>query len=238
MQVLVLAAGRSTRIQHPTTKMLHELGEAKILRRVLSNLEAAGLRNIYLVLGHQAELIQQEFPDYRYIIQPKQLGTGHAVQCCKPLRSAEHTLVVFGDKPLFSPHTLHEFTSLHEASCRVMTISTVEHPLPESYAEGYGTVVRSAGKVVALHKVQGTIECDGGLYAFQTKWLWDSIDTIAPTDKGRGKKEYFLPDLVEIATTQGLAVGEYRIRNYREATGINTPAHLEEAKHYLAAQSV
>lgn len=234
MQVFVLAAGRSTRIQHPTTKMLHEVGKMRILERTLHNLERAGLQNIYLVLGHQRDLIIKYLPEYRYVIQEDQLGTGHAVRCAKPICSAVNTMVVFGDKPLFRPQTLREFAETHTRSDSPITVSTVVHPAPEDYAEGYGTVVRYGGKVLALKKIEGTIECDGALYAFQTKWLWNTIDDIVPREDG----QVFLPDIVEVATTRGLRVNEYRIKNYREATGINTPKQLREAARYLSRRLV
>jgi len=233
MQVLVLAAGRSTRIRSDLTKMLHEVGKTKILKRVLSNLERADLRNIYLVLGHQRELILKELPKYRYVIQEEQLGTGHAVMAARGL-DAEHTLVVFGDKPLFKPSTLREFADFHVECGANITISTIEHPLPESYAEGYGTVVRHDGRVLALKKIGSTLECDGALYAFRTRWLWNYINALWVRENG----EYFLPDLVEIATKRGEIVQEYRISNYHEAIGINTPKQLAEAEKYLEEKLV
>jgi len=243
VRVLVLAAGRSTRIKDPVTKMLHEIGEKKILKRVLSNIKEAGLTNVKLVLGHQRELIMKEFPEYSFIIQSEQLGTGHAVMCSiaqntmcgddlGSLRLIGHTLVLFGDKPLLKPNTIKEFVESHIKSGRVLTCSTVIHPVPENYSEGYGTVVRMDGRIVALRKTEDTMECDGGMYIFETEWLWLNIKKLE-VHEINGKKEYYLPDMIEIAIKQGHIINDYMIKDYKEATGINTPEQKAEAESYL-----
>jgi bifunctional UDP-N-acetylglucosamine pyrophosphorylase / glucosamine-1-phosphate N-acetyltransferase len=247
-KVLVLAAGRSTRIKDPMTKMLHQLGEKRILERVLHNVKEAGFDDITLVLGHQRDLIVKELPDYKYVVQDEQLGTGHAVLCAVKnvaevnddlgdFTSDTNYLVLFGDKPLLRPQTIREFVESHEKSKRVITCSTVIHPIPENYSEGYGTVVRVQDqlgnmRIIALRKIEDTTECDGGMYIFKAEWLWNNIRKLKAHDIN-GKVEYYLPDLIELATYGGDIVNEYRIKDYKEATGINTPEQKLEAEKYL-----
>lgn len=240
-KVLVLAAGRSTRIKDPMTKMLHQIGEKKILERVLNNVKEAGFDDITLVLGHQRDLITKELPQYPYIVQEEQLGTGHAVMCAlenqNELLLSDCLLVLFGDKPLLKPKTIKEFVESHIKSGRVTTASTVMHPIPESYSEGYGTVVRvddgfGHKRIVALRKIEDTAECDGGMYIFNTEWLWLNIHNLEKHEK-IGKVEYYLPDMIEIAINQGNMINEYRIEDWKEATGINTPEQKLEAEKYL-----
>lgn len=234
-QVFILAAGRSTRIKDPVTKMLHEIGERKILERVINNVKEAGLEDITLVLGHQRDLILKELPDYPYAIQEEQKGTGHAVMCAMKSivpANSDDTLVLFGDKPLLKPKTIREFVDSHIKSKKVLTASTVVHPIPEDYSEGYGTVVRVDGKIVALKKIEDTMECDGGMYIFKTWWLWLNIDKLQEHDI-HGKVEYYLPDLIELAIHKGDIINEYRIKDWKEATGINTPEQKLEASKYL-----
>ena len=243
VQVLVLAAGRSTRIKDPMTKMLHEIGKKKILERVLSNIKEAGLDRITLVLGHQRDLITKELPEYPYIVQEEQLGTGHAVKIAmKNLIEANddlgtfkipgYILVLFGDKPLLKPNTIKEFVESHIHSGRVLTASTVIHPIPENYSEGYGTVVRIEGRIVALKKIEDTMECDGGMYIFNKDWLYMNIHKLQEHEKN-GKSEFYLPDMIEIAVLQGDIINDYLIKDYKEATGINTPEQKAEAESYL-----
>jgi bifunctional UDP-N-acetylglucosamine pyrophosphorylase/glucosamine-1-phosphate N-acetyltransferase len=225
---IVLAAGRSTRFKDEKTKLLHQLGEIEILKRVAMNLERAGLRGIRVVVGHQREDVMKALGDtYEYIVQPAQRGTGDAVKACrgKIRNHYDDVLVVFGDKPLFRPQTIRELIKAHKG---IVTIATVEHPTPEQYSEGYGTVLRYDGKILALRKIEGTTECDAALYLFNAKWLWMNLDYL---ENHRG--EYFLPDMVEIASRQGLKIGEYRVSNYRETTGINTKEQFQEALGYL-----
>jgi bifunctional UDP-N-acetylglucosamine pyrophosphorylase/glucosamine-1-phosphate N-acetyltransferase len=245
VHVLVLAAGRSTRIKDPITKMLHKIGEKKILERVLANVKEAGLTQVTLVLGHQRDLIVKELPDYPYVVQEELLGTGHAVKCAlMNLLGANddsgtfvlsgHTLVLFGDKPLLKPKTIREFVEWHLQKGRVLTCSTVVHPIPENYSEGYGTVVRVNGRIIALRKIEDTQECDGGIYIFRTDWLFLNIHKIKQHQiNGNGKIEYYLPDLIEVATNNGDVINDYRIQDYKEATGINTPEQKAEAESYL-----
>ncbi|HXF44196.1 MAG TPA: NTP transferase domain-containing protein [Candidatus Paceibacterota bacterium] len=89
VQVLVLAAGRSTRVGDPKTKLLHEVGRTMILRRVLDNLKNAGLLNIRLVVGHQRDLIEAELPEYPKLLQEEQLGTGNAVSMANCVIAAD-----------------------------------------------------------------------------------------------------------------------------------------------------
>jgi len=242
VHVLVLAAGRSTRIKDPITKMLHKIGEKKILERVLANIKEAGLTQVTLVLGHQRDLILKELSDYPYVVQDELLGTGHAVKCAltKLLGAnsdtvlSRHTLVLFGDKPLLKPQTIREFVEKHLQKGRVLTCSTVVHPIPESYSEGYGTVVRVNERIVALRKIEDTEECDGGMYIFRTDWLLLNVHSLKKHQvNGNGKVEYYLPDLVEVATNNGEIINDYRIQDYKEATGINTPEQKAEAESYL-----
>ena len=245
VHVLVLAAGRSTRIKDPVTKMLHKIGETKILERVLANIKEAGLTQVTLVLGHQRDLILKELSEYPYVVQEELLGTGHAVKCAltKLLGANDdsgsfvlsgHTLVLFGDKPLLKPQTIREFVEKHLEKGRVLTCSTVVHPTPEHYSEGYGTVVRVNGKIVALRKIEDTEECDGGMYIFRTDWLFLNIHQLKKHEiNGNGKVEYYLPDLIEIATQSLDIINDYRIQDYKEATGINTPEQKAEAESYL-----
>jgi bifunctional UDP-N-acetylglucosamine pyrophosphorylase/glucosamine-1-phosphate N-acetyltransferase len=237
-KVLVLAAGRSTRIKDPVTKMLHQIGEKKILERVLNNVKDAGFDDITLVLGHQRDLITKELPQYPYVVQEEQLGTGHAVMCALvDVFTSEYTLVLFGDKPLLRPKTIKAFVDSHIKSGRVTTASTVIHPIPENYSEGYGTVVRvddgfGNKRIIALRKIEDTMECDGGMYIFNTEWLYLNIHKLEKHEKN-GKIEYYLPDMIELAINQGNMINEFRIEDWKEATGINTPEQKLEAEKYL-----
>lgn len=232
VQILILAAGRSSRIQDPTTKMLHKVGELKILERVIKNVKDAGLEDIHLILGHQSDLVHTAFKEYPWIHQPEQLGTGNAVLMAHFLTEKEHTLVLFGDKPLLRPETIANFVKSHIESGKVITASTVIHPTPENYSEGYGTVIRIGGKIVALKKTEDTLECDGGMYIFKTGWLWRNIERLEKHEK-QNKVEYYLPDMIEMAINDRLPINEFLIPDYREATGINTPAQKAEAEKYL-----
>ena len=227
---IVLAAGRSTRFEDEKTKLLHQLGEIEILKRVVTNLEQAGLRGIRVVVGHQQDDVREALGDtYEYIVQEKQQGTGDAVKACRELipNHYDDVLVVFGDKPLFRPQTIREFIKAHKTN---ITVATVNHPLPESYSEGWGTVIRNDGKLYALKKAPNTLECDAALYLFNAKWLWTNLNYL---EKHPEKEEYFLPDLVEIASKQSTPIGEYRVLNFKEATGINNKVQYAEALSYL-----
>ena len=144
LAAVVLAAGKSTRMKSSLAKVLHPIMGKPMLAYPLDTLQQLGLAKIVVVVGHQAEAVQELFSQYplEFVIQEPQLGTGHAVQVAAAvLDGSQNTVVVLcGDVPLLQADTIRELYLHHQSSGAAATVLTVELPEPGSY----GRIVKDA----------------------------------------------------------------------------------------------
>ena len=239
MQVtaVILAAGQGTRMKSSTPKVLHPLGGRPLVLYSVDVATAVTGTPPVLVVGHGADEVQQVVGERAiYAHQAQQLGTGHAVMQARALveaRRAEQALVTYADMPLLTAETLHGLVNSHQAAGCVMTLLTVIAADPR----GFGRVVRDAeGRVqcvveeaVASPAQLAIRELNAGVYCFDAGWLWRNLPDVPVSPKG----EYYLPDLVAMALTQGQAVNAVACDDESELLGINTRVHLAEAEAVL-----
>src|SRR5512141_1256849 len=145
---IVLAAGQGTRMKSAKPKVLHEILGRPMLAYLIDTLKSVGVADIVLVVGHQAERVQEAYRDYgvRFVVQEPQLGTGHAVQVAWPAvpAGAQTVMVLCGDAPLIAGESIVALQRLHKGSGAAITLQTIE--LPDG--AHYGRVVRDqAGRV-------------------------------------------------------------------------------------------
>jgi len=148
---IILAAGQGTRMKSSRPKVLHQILGRPMIAYLLDTLREAGVNDIVVVVGHQAEAVKEALKDYelRFVIQEPQLGTGHAVQVAMPAvpASAGTVMVLCGDAPLISGESIAALQLLHDSTAAAVTVQTIE--LPDG--AHYGRVVRDeAGQVVAV----------------------------------------------------------------------------------------
>ncbi len=154
-------------------KVLHEILGRPMLAYLIDTLKSVGVADIVLVVGHQAERVQEAYKDYgvRFVVQEPQLGTGHAVQVAMPaVPAGDRTVMVLcGDAPLISGESIVALQRLHEDTGAAITVQTIE------LADGahYGRVVRDAG---------GSRDGRGASQGFQGP----SRDSGHPGDQHRG----------------------------------------------------
>ena len=146
VKAVVLAAGKGVRMKSERPKVLHEILGRPVLDFVLRNLRLAGIRDIVVVVGHQADQVKAAAPDCRFAEQKVQKGTGHALlAAAEALQGfAGDVFVVAGDAPLIGPDTLRRLLEDHRANKRAATFLSACLDDPT----GYGRVVRdrSTGK--------------------------------------------------------------------------------------------
>jgi bifunctional UDP-N-acetylglucosamine pyrophosphorylase/glucosamine-1-phosphate N-acetyltransferase len=145
LDVVILAAGKGTRMYSSTPKVLHPLGGRPLLQHVVDSARRLNADRIVVVYGHGGEQVPSALADdhLRFVRQEPQLGTGHAVQQALPSITGDHTLVLYGDVPLTRPETLAG--ALRERA----GLSLITADLDDS--TGYGRIVRdSAGQVVRI----------------------------------------------------------------------------------------
>jgi bifunctional UDP-N-acetylglucosamine pyrophosphorylase / glucosamine-1-phosphate N-acetyltransferase len=223
-------------------KVLHLLGGKPLIQRVLDLLQGAGVTRVVVVLGHEPDQVRQALPEsVDTVIQEPQLGTGHAVQvAAERLKhyGADRLLVHYGDEALVRPDSLR---------CLITTGVGPEAPIALLNAhvrdpQGYGRVIRLRdGSVDAMvEEVDATAEqrsideiWSGSMLLF-TPWLWPNLDKLPLSPKG----EYYLPDLVNLARAQGLAVRATLTEDEDEVFCVNDRQQLAEANAILRRRTL
>src|SRR4030065_1339615 len=141
LNVVILAAGAGKRMQSSLPKVLHTLAGHPLLLHVINSARLLSPNKICIVIGHGSEMVQQSIigDDLTWVIQEQQLGTGHALmQAQSHLDKDGLTLVLYGDVPLVSIHTLQELITMAQGKHCALLTAVVEDPF------GYGRIVRDS----------------------------------------------------------------------------------------------
>jgi bifunctional UDP-N-acetylglucosamine pyrophosphorylase/glucosamine-1-phosphate N-acetyltransferase len=233
---VILAAGQGTRMKSSLPKVLHSLlGKPMVMYSIETARSITGTRPV-LVIGHGGDEIRKTVGEAAdFVVQDPQLGTGHALQQAEPLLRERSglVLVTYADMPLLQEETLRGLVERQKSHNGPISMLTVIADDPR----GFGRILRDAqGNVQAIIEEaqatpdQRTIrELNVSAYCFDGNWLWDALKQIQLSPKG----EYYLTDLVQIATRQGLPVQAHIVDDIAETIGINTRVHLAEAGVFL-----
>ena len=233
---IILAAGRGVRMASSMPKVLHKLLGRPILSYVIDAVRGLGLKRIYVVVGYKAEEVMKVFeqPEIIFIEQRDQLGTGHALMCCKEILSdvKGDILVLNGDTPLITQNTLKRLIDIHknEGSSITLVISKVKQP------GEYGLIIRDKeGRIKGIeevterNKTKQSKEINAGIYCFKKDFLEKNIPLIPKNEK---KGEYYLTDLIKIASEKGEKIAEIEAP-FEEVIGINNRLDLAIATDIL-----
>jgi bifunctional UDP-N-acetylglucosamine pyrophosphorylase / glucosamine-1-phosphate N-acetyltransferase len=232
LHVVILAAGKGTRMKSALPKVLHRVAGVPMIGHVLPTARSIRPSSTVVVIGHQAEAIARHFAkdsELTCVVQEPQLGTAHALLSAEAaLRTASGTLVVLsGDVPLLRPQTVRALVDHHLATSARATVSTaiVEHP------SGYGRIVRSGERIARIVEERDATpseraikEINAGIYAFALDGLFDALRTIATAN---AQREFYLPDLVAIYRGDGHRVETHIVEDTSEIRGINNRQELE-----------
>ncbi len=231
VSVLILAAGKGTRMRSNRAKVLHEVCGVPMLKMVYR--AAAGLEpdEVFIVIGQDPDLVRsamQECPS-TFIMQELQLGTGHAVMTAQERLASTHgsVVVLYGDTPRIRTATLRKLVERHQESGAATTLLTTRVPNPH----GYGRIVRDeGGRVAAIveekdatPEQKAVTEINPGLYCFQIPPL---IQALSKLSNDNAQKEYYLTDLIAIQCREGQLVEGVLHEDYEELKGINTRGEL------------
>ncbi len=236
VDVVVMAAGKGTRMKSGLPKVLHRLGGRALLAHVIDS--AAGLkpRRLIVITGHGAPQVQAAAQAHAQaaglaacdtVLQEPQLGTGHAVQQALPLLPEDGVcLVLNGDVPLIETATLQAL--VQACGGERLALLTVDMPDPT----GYGRIVREGESVRAIVEHKDASEAQRritevytGFLAAPNRLLRDWLGRLT-NDNAQG--EYYLTDVVKLAVQGGVAVAALRIDDRVQADGVNSPLQLAE----------
>ena len=233
LAVVIMAAGKGTRLKSRRPKVLHEIGGKPLLAHVIAAAsQIVAPTDIYVVVGHQAERVKAAVAatGVQFVEQAEQLGTGHAIQCARQaIAGYEHVLVLSGDVPLIHPGTIERLWKFHESQQAAMAILTAAPADPT----GYGRIVLVAPdspevdaivEQKALALAQQTIgEINSGIYAFRTAPLLAHLDQLTADNANR---EVILTDMAALLRAAGERVVADRAADPAEVLGVNTIAEL------------
>ncbi len=235
VRVLILAAGKSTRMKSKHAKVLHRAGGRSLIEHVLGvarNLSP----DISVVVGHSADQVRAAIPEANFVDQKEQLGTGHAVLAAREDFSgyAGDVLVMPGDVPLISADTLKVFLRFHREGGFRASVLTAEMEDPR----GYGRIVRRNGQEVqsivehrdATPDVLKIREINSGIYVFNAAALFESLTKIR---NDNAQREYYLTDVIGILVGQKQKVGAFKVSWAEEVLGINTRQELAAVDQIL-----
>ncbi|KAB2850770.1 MAG: bifunctional UDP-N-acetylglucosamine diphosphorylase/glucosamine-1-phosphate N-acetyltransferase GlmU [Hyphomicrobiaceae bacterium] len=233
--IVVLAAGKGTRMKSDLPKVLHRIAGRSMLGHVLALARSAGASGSAVVIGPGQDAVRKEIAlfasDAPVFVQAERLGTADAVKAARPAIAAHsgHVIVLFADTPLFSAATISGVrTALSDGAGVVVVGFEAADPA------GYGRLLRdAAGRLLAIRehndaspKERATRLCNGGVMGFRSERFIEIVDAIGNRN---AKGEYYLTDAVEIANAKGLACRAL-ICPEEEVLGINSRDQLAEAE--------
>ncbi len=239
--ILIMAAGKGTRMISNRAKVLHNICGAPMLRLIYG--AAAGLEpdKIVVVIGQDADRVRASLDGSPadFVFQSEQLGTGHAVMTARPEIEGRQgdVLVLSGDTPRLKQDTLRTLVEHHRRTGAATTLLSANTEEPY----GYGRIVRdNAGLIDAIVEEKDATpeqkqinEINAGFYCFQIPPL---IEALRLVSNRNAQKEYYLTDMVEIQRRSGLRVEALLHSNFQELRGINTRAELAELTKAVRAQ--
>ncbi len=234
LHVVVLAAGKGTRMKSARPKVLHALGGRTLIEHVLQSIEPLSAASTVLVVGHGADEVKAALagrPGLQFVVQSPQLGTGHALlQAEDALRGRAGTvLLVYADVPLLQTATLRRLLDAHHAAGAAATVLTASLDDPSGYGrivrDGSGGLVRIVEERDASPNERALKEINSGIYAFQLEPLFDALRRLPAAN---AQKEYYLTDLIASYRQQGRPLETVAVADATDLRGVNSRVDLAD----------
>jgi len=248
--VVIMAAGKGTRLKSRRPKVLHEIGGRALLQHVIDaakTIVPAG--QIYCIIGHEAESVRAavEHMGVKFVLQAEQRGTGHALQMVKAefelsgTKPPVNLLVLSGDVPLIKPETIRALMEFHSSERAAMTILTAIPRDPTGYGRvlrkhAESTEVRGIVEQKDLKPADDSAEINSGIYCFDTPALFSNLERL--TDQN-ASGEFYLTDIASLLVSEGKRVVATVAPHIDEVLGANTIAemmHLDAAMRSATAR--
>jgi len=243
--IIILAAGKGTRMNNPETpKVLAELNGKPLISYVLDTSLSLSPQNIYLIIGYKKELVRDYVAqNYKnaldkiiFVEQNKQLGTGHAVKQVEPvLHKHTDVLILAGDVPAIKASTLAQFIAEHRNQQADLSVLSAIASNPA----GYGRIIRRNGNFLLIREEKDASqdeklinEINSGIYFLNTELLFPALDKIK---QNNAQREYYLTDIIEILKNEGKKVVATQVANFNEIQGVNTHQQLQELSQLMQA---
>ncbi|VFP79695.1 bifunctional UDP-N-acetylglucosamine diphosphorylase/glucosamine-1-phosphate N-acetyltransferase GlmU [Candidatus Erwinia haradaeae] len=233
--VVILAAGKGTRMHSNIPKALHLLAGKPMIQYVINTAKELNVKNIYLVYGHQGEILKKILKDEKlnWILQADQLGTGHAIQQVAPfLNDHEDILILYGDVPLISTDTLRRLQLEKIDKGIALLTMYLEEPF------GYGRIIRKNGEIVGIIEQKNATkeqleikEINTGILLIGGRDLKRWLNAII-NHQAEKKSEYYITDIIALASKQNCPIVAVHPYESIEARGVNNHFELAQLERF------
>ncbi len=238
LDILILAAGRGSRMKSDLPKVLHPLHGQPLIAHVLDEARALKPRRIGVIVGHGRELVKEAAAaaDVEFVLQREQKGTGHAIRCAgRRFAAGEGDVIVLsGDVPLMRAETLRAFVTAHRRSRALASVMTAVLDEPGSLGriirDGRGRIERIVEAREASPEQLAIREINSGIYVFRKEELFARLKRLKLHS---GSGEYYLTDVIKDLAAEARPVHAYLLEDETEAFGINTLDDLRSAQEAL-----
>ncbi len=238
LYIVILAAGKGTRMKSDKAKVLHEVFYAPMVHHVLHAVAPLQPTKSIAIIGHQRDVVEKSLAGFpiELAIQEEQLGTGHAVLCAEPAIDAMEgsVMILCGDTPLIRPETLQAMIVHHNEQNAMLTVMTTILDDPTHYGRiisnndgGVLSIVEEKDADAEQKKIQ---EINAGIYCIDTKFLFAHLKNIG-TDNSQG--EVYLTDIVTQAVEENHRVQKFVNPSPADVLGVNSRFELSQAHHEL-----
>ena len=236
--LVILAAGKGTRMKSEKAKVLHHVFYAPMLHHVLTAVKPLAADKTIVIIGHQRDDVEQSIAGFDVVlcVQEEQLGTGHAVLCAEQIISSKKgtVMILCGDIPLIQAETLKQMYVQHLAHGGPLTIMTTLLENPANYGR---IVANDAGKVLSIvEEKDATVEqkkireINAGIYCVDADFLFSTLKKVGTNNS---QAEVYLTDIVSIATEENRHVETYRTHLPQDVLGVNSRIELAGAHKEL-----
>ncbi|MCW8093224.1 bifunctional UDP-N-acetylglucosamine diphosphorylase/glucosamine-1-phosphate N-acetyltransferase GlmU [Alteromonas sp. ASW11-130] len=225
--VVILAAGKGTRMKSSLPKVLHKVGGIPMVQRIINTVEAMAAHNVHLVYGHGGDQLKTSIEGKRlnWCLQAEQLGTGHAVQqAADHIKDDEDVMILVGDAPLIQQQTLERLVAV-KAECD-LALLTVELDDPT----GMGRIVRNGEQISAIVEHKDATEAQRLIREINTGMMImggaDLKRWLKLLGNSNAQGEYYLTDVIEMAAKEGKVIKAAQPDSAVEVEGVNNRIHL------------
>ena len=233
LNIIILAAGKGTRMNSNLPKVLNELNSKTMLEHVLDQSKLLKPKKIFILINKNMVFVKKMFPKENFIIQPHQLGTGHAVLTFLnkvKIKKNEKFLVLYGDNPLVA---ISDLQSMHN---KIINSNLVLLGFKKNNNKSYGIIISYKNKVSEIvefkeaSKKQKKINiCNSGIMALD----YNTLNLAKKINNKNKKKEYYLTDIVKLSRESRLKINLVLAQNENNAVGVNDQIELLEAEKIM-----
>ncbi|MGR6980260.1 bifunctional UDP-N-acetylglucosamine diphosphorylase/glucosamine-1-phosphate N-acetyltransferase GlmU [Testudinibacter sp. P27/CKL/0425] len=237
LSVVILAAGKGTRMYSDLPKVLHPIAGKPMVKHVIDTVTKLGAQNIHLIYGHGGEVMQQRLQSepVNWVLQAEQLGTGHAMQQAAPhFADDENILMLYGDGPLITQETLEKLIAAKPQNGIALLTVNLDDPT------GYGRIIRQDGNVVAIVEQKDANPQQLAIQEVNTGVMVASGASfkqwLSRLNNNNAQGEYYITDVIEFANQDGCQVCAVSAADRMEVEGANNRLQMAQLECYYQQQ--